>query len=519
MEPKKVAIIGAGVSGLVACKFTLSKGFIPIVFEARGDIGGVWTETMQTTALQTPKKLYEFSDFPWPKSVTEDFPKYDKVLDYIKSYADHFGLLKHIRFNTKVLSIDCEGCSDEELEGWTLWGGTGEAFSERRKWRINVVDARTNVPLEEVVVDFVILCIGRFSDVPNIPEFPPNGGPEAFKAGKVLHSLQYSAMDFDSASNLIKDKQVTVIGFQKSGLDLAMECANINGPKKPCTVVFRTAHWTIPDFCPWGIPIGFLYMNRFSQLLIHKPGESFLLYLLAILLSPIRWLFSKIVETHVMKKHRLSKYGMVPDQSFLQDLSSCLFATLPEKLYEKVDEGSIILKKSPSFVFCEEGIMIKGETKPIPSDLVILATGYRGDQKLKEIFTSSTLRDYMTFHDPAVPMYRLCIHPRIPQLAVVGYSESASNLFTSEMRCRWLAEFLDGTFKLPSIKEMEKDIAEWDKCIKLYSGPYFNRGCIASLHVRYCDQLCKDMGWNPKRKKGFLADLFLPYGPVDYASP
>ena len=148
MEPKKVAIIGAGVSGLVACKFTLSKGFIPIVFEARGDIGGVWTETLQTTALQTPKKLYEFSDFPWPKSVTEDFPKYDKVLDYIKSYADHFGLLKHIRFNTKVLSIDCEGCSNEELEGWTLWGGTGEAFSERRKWRINVVDARTNVPLE-----------------------------------------------------------------------------------------------------------------------------------------------------------------------------------------------------------------------------------------------------------------------------------------------------------------------------------------------------------------------------------
>ena len=74
-----------------------------------------------------------------------------------------------------------------------------------------------------------MLCTGRFCDIPNIPEFPPNEGPEAFKAGQVLHSLQYSAMDFHTASNLIKDKRVTVVGFQKSALDLAMECANANG--------------------------------------------------------------------------------------------------------------------------------------------------------------------------------------------------------------------------------------------------------------------------------------------------
>ncbi|CAK9315404.1 unnamed protein product [Citrullus colocynthis] len=519
MESKKVGIIGAGISGLAACKFILSKGLIPIVLEARDDIGGVWTETLQTTTLQTTREMFQFSDFPWPKSVTEDFPRYNQVLDYLRSYADHFELLKHIRFNSKVFSIDYEGCSDEEIEGCNLWGGSGHAFAERRKWRLNVVDAQTNIPVEGVVVDFVVLCIGRFSDFPNIPEFPPNGGPEAFRAGKVLHSSEFSAMDFDSASNLIKDKQITVVGFQKSGIDLAMECANANGPKKPCTVLYRTKHWSITDYYPWGIPLAFLYMNRFAELLIHKPGEGFLLYLLAILLSPIRWLFSKIVETYVIKKLGLAKYGMIPTQSFLQDIGSCLFAIMPEKFYDKVEEGSIILKQSQSFRFCEEGIMIEGETKPIRSDLVILATGYRGDQKLKEIFASSTFRDYMTFHDLAVPMYRQIIHPRIPQLAVIGFSESASNLYTSEIRGRWLAEFLDGTFKLPSIKEMEKDIANWEKSLRLYSGPFYKRACIVILHIWYNDQLCKDMGWNHKRKKGFFADLFLPYGPSDYASP
>ncbi|KAL0356515.1 UNVERIFIED_CONTAM: putative flavin-containing monooxygenase 2 [Sesamum calycinum] len=191
-------------------------------------------------------------------------------------------------------------------------------------------------------------------------------------------------------------------------------------------------------------------------------------------------------------------------------------ATVPEGFFDRVEDGSIIMKKAERFSFCSEGILIEGETEPLKIDLLVLATGFKGVHKLKATFTSPTFRDLMD-KDTRLPLYRECIHPRIPQLAFIGVSESIANLFTSEMTCRWLAELLDCTFKLPSITEMEEDVCQWNNYMKQSLGESYSRSCLGAVQIWYNDQLCKDMGWKPHRKKGPFRELFEPYGPMDYS--
>ena len=133
-KEKKLCIIGAGVSGLLACKYALAKGYHPIIFESQSTIGGAWTQTIETTKLQTPKPFYQFSDFPWPTSIQTLYRDKNQVFDYIKSYANHFDLIKHVKFNTKVISIKYEGPSHEEIQAWALWGGNGDPFGNKGKW-------------------------------------------------------------------------------------------------------------------------------------------------------------------------------------------------------------------------------------------------------------------------------------------------------------------------------------------------------------------------------------------------
>ena len=71
-------------------------GFKPIVFFFESGIGGVWAKTIKTTRFQLPKAMYQFFDFSWPGSVTDDFPTQQEMIEYICSYATYCSLMSQI---------------------------------------------------------------------------------------------------------------------------------------------------------------------------------------------------------------------------------------------------------------------------------------------------------------------------------------------------------------------------------------------------------------------------------------
>ncbi|KAF5481641.1 hypothetical protein F2P56_002279 [Juglans regia] len=505
----KIGIIGAGVSGLAAAKQVSHHN--PIVFEATDSIGGVWRHcSYSSTKLQSSRCDYEFSDFPWPDRDNTSFPSHTEILEYLHSYANHFDVLKFVRFNSKVVEIKFVNDGQEATD---FSGKPGSLLPGHPVWEV-AVQTNDSDSVQWYAFEFIVVCIGKYGDLPRIPEFPYNRGPEIFQ-GEVLHALDYCKLDKESASNLLQGKKVAVIGYKKSAIDLALECAEANqGPEgQPCTMVVRTLHWTVPHYWVWGLPFYMFYSTRTSQFLHERPNQSLLRTLLCLLLSPMRHGVSKFIESYLLWKLPLQKYGLKPDHPFEEDYASCQMAIMPENFFSEADKGKIVFKRASKWWFSKEGIEFDDDTK-VDADVVVLATGYDGKKKLKAILPDP-FRSLLEYPSGVMPLYRGTIHPLIPNMAFVGYLESVSNLHSSELRSIWLARLLDDKFKLPSVEKMiEQATKEMEVSKK--TTRFYKRHCISTFSINHSDEICEEMGWTSWRKKNWLSEAFSPYGSQDY---
>jgi Flavin-binding monooxygenase-like len=237
-----VAVIGAGAAGLAAARELLREGHHVSVFEQGKQIGGIWVynENVEDDLLginpnrkrlhssmyanlrtNLPREVMGYLDYPFDtqfssnknnnKSVSSIDPRrfcsHQEVLLYLEAYAEEFDLVKWIRFNTTVTTVN--PLIDVAIN-------IGEANGKKAAWPRWRVSSCSNSSAARKVLeeefDAVLVCNGHYSE-PRVPQFP---GFDTFP-GLQTHSHNYRRPEEFSG------KKVVLVGAAFSGMDIAQE--------------------------------------------------------------------------------------------------------------------------------------------------------------------------------------------------------------------------------------------------------------------------------------------------------
>ncbi|WP_300299718.1 NAD(P)-binding domain-containing protein [Ferrovibrio sp.] len=186
-------VIGAGPAGLAALKSFKQAGLPVEAVERHAAIGGQWLYGAESSAvyasthLISSKRTTAFADFPMP----EDWPAYPghaQVLQYLRDYADHFGLTPLIRFNTSLQALT------RQDDGWRA------TFSDGG------------------VKDYagVVIANGHLTD-PLLPQIPGQF------SGRLMHAKDYKTAD------IFDGKTVLVVGMGNTGCDIVVDAIHRAG--------------------------------------------------------------------------------------------------------------------------------------------------------------------------------------------------------------------------------------------------------------------------------------------------
>ena len=206
----RVAVIGAGMSGLLAAHRLRQVGIDTVVFEKNAEVGGTWLEnTYPGCRVDVASHLYCYSF-----AERDDWPQYfstqPDLLDYFRTFATDRGLLPLIRFSTSVTAVTF----DDETATWDVRTVDGDGRTETARF------------------DAVINATGQL----NRPKLPQIDGRASFD-GPSFHSAQW-----DHRVDL-SGKRVAVIG---TGASAAQFIPVIAEQAATVLVLQRTPNWLAP---------------------------------------------------------------------------------------------------------------------------------------------------------------------------------------------------------------------------------------------------------------------------------
>ncbi len=479
----RIAVVGAGISGIAAASVLKKNGFVPVLFEKHEKIGGVWATAYPDVHLQNIYTQYHLSDFDW--SFKPDLhPTGEQVMRYLTEAVQHLRL--DVRLEHEVLGMK------EEPNGWRL-------------------QYRNKEGIHEEPFAYVLLAAGQYTDGKNTPKFMDQ---EYFK-GSVITERDITSLD------VFNGKRVVVVGYGKSALDMATLAAERSAQVHH---VFRAANWLIPE---WILGAHFTYalFTRFGNVMMTSWAqptamERFLHQRLGFVISS----FWDLIQTIVLFQLKRTGKGkdqatqerlktLIPEHKILMDFRSS-GALGPENYYPLVAKGKILPYRSEIDCFSHDSVQLKNGLV-IPCDVVVLSTGYLTPTFP---FLPDPYRACLEGETDGPQLYRHMLHPRIPRLAFAGFNHGYMHVPSVEIGTQWLCAYLRGELELPSTEEMERSIAKvraWKReNIKFENA----RSCAVSTRFQqYIDILLKELEVSPYRKlPNPVAELFSRYEASDY---
>ncbi len=223
------AVIGAGISGLVAGKMLADYGVPYTCFESSDRVGGNWafrnpnghSSAYRSLHIDTSKHRLSFKDFPMPDDYP-DFPHHTQIKAYLDAYADAFGLREHIEFENGV-----QHAARLPDGGWELTTQRGEV---RR-------------------FDLLVVANGHHWD-PRLPDF------DGEFTGEQMHSHHY----IDPTEPLdLKGRRILVVGLGNSAADIAVELSS-RSLQNTVTLSTRSSAWIVPKYS-FGQPADKMYVT------------------------------------------------------------------------------------------------------------------------------------------------------------------------------------------------------------------------------------------------------------------
>eukprot|EP00986_Skeletonema_menzelii_P019597 scaffold28648_cov154-Skeletonema_menzelii.AAC.1 len=485
---ERVAVLGAGVSGLQTVRAMRAKGFDVTAYDPNPSVGGLWRQNYLSYGVQVPKQLYEFPDLEFSEVEVGKYPTGAEVQKYIERYVDHFNLGDSIALNTRVTKV---------------------AQNQDGSWNVKI--KTTNGKEEDNHFDKVVVASGLYSsDNPSLPTWATGETASDFN-GEILHSSQVLKAE------QIAGKKVVVVGNGKSAVDLAV--ASSNAGADSVTLLSRNAHWPTPRKIADLIPFQYVFLSRLGQNLVlgltgplpgcspphssvwHSVGQ----YIMPPIFKVVELLFAAQFRNVTGPTSPFNKVGVVEDfYGYAQ--------VLDYSLRDKVKSGEVNWKVGAIELFESDGAVLADGEK-VAADLIICGTGFQKDYS---IFDSAT-REKLNIESDGLWLFNHTIPTDVDNLAFVG-SELAviSNISGYGLQAAWLSKFWTGEI-VASKQDMESEVSEVKEWKRKWMPNTPSRSSLVLLHqIHWYDRIMRDIGLKASRKSNILSEWFMPYESNDY---